>query len=125
VAKDQYERDAHIVAFYIDAAKSYSQTATAALAVSVFVAGDAKYFWPNLVLVMASAFFLIAVLGAIVYQALAVGRLEQRSGLPLEKRPLPEGWYENAYISYNVMICTFFLGATSLLAALILKVIGP
>jgi hypothetical protein len=123
--KDNFDREAEIVKLYIDSAKSYSQVSVGALAFALFVAGDGAHLWANRTLLAGSTLFLLAVLAAIGYQALAVGRLESLSGLPIDgKRSVRESWYDNAYVSYNVMIGAFVLGAASLLAAIFLKVLG-
>jgi hypothetical protein len=114
-----FERECQIVGMYIDSAKSYSQLATGALALAA-VFGQTKLQDLSKGLLIACVFFLIAALAGGAYQSLAVGRLENFSGLPVDRRPsrtsrpVPHSWYDNAYVFYNIMAGAFHIGAITL-----------
>jgi hypothetical protein len=58
--------------------------------------------------------FLIAALAGGAYQSLAVGRLELLSvGSNGFKRLIPQSWYSNAWVCYNIMVVAFHLGVIS------------
>jgi hypothetical protein len=114
MAGTDFERECTIVGMYIDSAKSYSQLSTGALAL-VAVFGSTNL--PNLGvgLLVGCASFLVAALAGGAYQSLAVGRLENLSGLPVDRgRPVPRSWIDNAYVFYNIMVVAFHIGAVTL-----------
>lgn len=124
VSEPEFEKEVRIVGMYIDTAKSYSQLATGALALAAFVGGG-RLLTLDGWLLAGSVCFLVALLSGGLYQALAVGRLEHMSGLPVERgQPIPDSWRDNAYLLYNALMLFFHLGAVLFGISLIVRFVA-
>lgn len=116
MTETEFDREHTIVSMYVDAAKSYGQLSTGALALAAIFAD--KLFphgtWAGAVrgLGLASMLFLVTSLASGAFQSLAVGRLENLSGLQVRrKRLVPENWFQRPYVAYQIMAISFHLGA--------------
>lgn len=125
MAKDDFDRECKIVGMYIDSAKSYAQLGTGALALAAVFATHLFEGWvnANVGLIVACVCFLIAVLSSAAYQSLTVGRLEELSELPVDRKRLLESWYDNAYVAYNVMMWSFHAGVLTLAVVAIIRML--
>jgi len=124
VSTSQFEREYQIVSLFIDSAKSYGQLSAAALALLAYLSaqllGGSPVVVDNKLLIAASFCFLAATLAAGAYQALAAGRLESLSGLPIRRaRGIPESWFGHSFVAYQAMMLAFYLGAGFLAAVVV------